>query len=527
MGFLYLKNKSGGTLNQIDTGLKNGWLNNTVINALEHRSTSEVFPLKKIKSYINNSEIAVCQDSAGTQEYSLEDSLLFFEAVSQGQFLEFIANDTMFERAAEKGVADGYASLDGTGRIPSSQLPAGLGGGVTYKGTWNANTNTPTLASGVGTDGDMYKVSVAGTTTIDGESSWGVGDQIIFGDSVWSKIDNTESITSVHGRTGAIVGQAGDYTKDQVGLDNVDNTSDLNKPVSTSTQIALDSKENVSNKGAANGYAPLDALGNVPNGNIGATLDQIMENGSTANITTPIDIQTTSSMNIQSSGAYSASGSSTSLISAGSATQSFYEEVATASKPNGAQITHGKTLKVTSDSAVYDSEMVNDSFVRKEYLDNELASIVASSGIGGIIGEIKQSILTEGQMNVITSDWVLADGRSVVGSSYSTLTGNNTIPDLRGQFLRGLDPSGTVDPDGGSRTLGETQLDSYKSHKHGSGTFNNYATVNGSFSSTQGTIGLHAGTQSSTNQVATTDADAGDVETRPKNVSVNYFIKIN
>lgn len=35
---------------------------------------------------------------------------------------------------------------------------------LNYKGTWNANTNTPTLASGVGTKGDYYVVSVAGTT---------------------------------------------------------------------------------------------------------------------------------------------------------------------------------------------------------------------------------------------------------------------------------------------------------------------------------------------------------------------------
>lgn len=518
MGFLYLKNKSGGTLNQIDTGLSNDWLNNTVINALEHRSTSEVFPLKKIKSYISNSEMVVCQDLEGTQEYSLEDSLLFFEATSQGQFLDFIANETVFERTAEKGIANGYASLDGTGRIPSSQLPAGIGGGVTYKGTWDANTNTPTLASGVGTDGDMYKVSVAGTTAIDGESSWGVGDQIIFGDGVWSKIDNTESITSVHGRTGAVVGQAGDYTKAQVGLDQVDNTSDLNKPISTSTQTALDSKENASNKGVAGGYAPLDAFGNVPDGNIDADLDHVMGNGSAANVTSPIDVQTTASMNFQSSGAYSASGSSTSLTSTGSATQSFYEEVATASKPNGAQITHGKTLKVTSDGAIYDSEMVNSSFVRKKYLDDELASVAASAGIGGIIGDVKSSILTEGQMGSLTSDWVLADGRNVTGSAYATLTGKNVIPDLRGQFLRGLDTSGTVDSDGATRSLGDTQDDEFKSHLHEMrGNAVQYNWGGGTF--------LEQRSNSGNSSVNT--QNTGGAETRPKNVSVNYFIKIN
>lgn len=41
------------------------------------------------------------------------------------------------------------------------------------------------------------------------------------------------SVLSVFGRSGNVVAQAGDYTKTQVGLGNVDNTSDVGKPVST------------------------------------------------------------------------------------------------------------------------------------------------------------------------------------------------------------------------------------------------------------------------------------------------------
>lgn len=50
------------------------------------------------------------------------------------------------------------------------------------------------------------------------------------------------AVTSIFGRTGAVVAQTGDYTKTQVGLGNVDNTSDLNKPISTATQTALNGK---------------------------------------------------------------------------------------------------------------------------------------------------------------------------------------------------------------------------------------------------------------------------------------------
>ena len=47
--------------------------------------------------------------------------------------------------------------------------------------------------------------------------------------------------------------------KADVGLSNVDNTSDANKPISTATQNALNLKEDKANKGVANGYASLGA----------------------------------------------------------------------------------------------------------------------------------------------------------------------------------------------------------------------------------------------------------------------------
>jgi hypothetical protein len=62
-------------------------------------------------------------------------------------------------------------------------------GALNYKGTWNATTNTPTLASGVGTQGDYYVVSVAGATNLDGITNWGVGDWAAFNGSVWQRVE--------------------------------------------------------------------------------------------------------------------------------------------------------------------------------------------------------------------------------------------------------------------------------------------------------------------------------------------------
>ena len=80
----------------------------------------------------------------------------------------------------------------------------GLIGGSIYQGTWNASTNTPTLASGVGTKGYYYIVSVAGSTNLDGITDWNVGDWAIYDGTAWQQVDNTDAVVSVNGFTGAV-----------------------------------------------------------------------------------------------------------------------------------------------------------------------------------------------------------------------------------------------------------------------------------------------------------------------------------
>jgi hypothetical protein len=81
---------------------------------------------------------------------------------------------------------------------------SGLVGGVIYQGTWNADTNTPTLTSSVGTAGHYYIVSVAGSTNLNGITSWAVGDWAIFNGTQWDRVDNTDAVSSVNGFTGAV-----------------------------------------------------------------------------------------------------------------------------------------------------------------------------------------------------------------------------------------------------------------------------------------------------------------------------------
>lgn len=110
------------------------------------------------------------------------------------------------------GVANGVASLDSAGTVPISQLPAAVLGALSYQGTWDASTNTPTLASSTGTKGYYYVVSVAGSTNLNGITDWKVGDWAVFNGSVWQKIDNTDAVTSVNGYTGAVVLTAADIS---------------------------------------------------------------------------------------------------------------------------------------------------------------------------------------------------------------------------------------------------------------------------------------------------------------------------
>lgn len=115
----------------------------------------------------------------------------------------------------EKGAPLGVATLDVTGRIPATQLPTSA---MEYKGVWNANTNTPALGSGAGVNGDYYLTSVAGTTNLDGENDWDVGDALVFNGSlgVWQKAGKSEfALSNGNGTTysGTSVGLGGDLTQ--------------------------------------------------------------------------------------------------------------------------------------------------------------------------------------------------------------------------------------------------------------------------------------------------------------------------
>ena len=141
--------------------------------------------------------------------------------------------------------------------VEITNLPSSVQNGLVYIAEWNATTNTPTLADGTGTQGNYYRVSVAGTVDLGaGAQTFAVGDRVVHDGTVWQKWDTTDEVNSVHTRTGDIVAVAGDYDASQV-----DFTPGANSESSqTTTQGALDEIE-------ANGYVPKSAAFTAKLGN--------------------------------------------------------------------------------------------------------------------------------------------------------------------------------------------------------------------------------------------------------------------
>jgi microcystin-dependent protein len=172
-----------------------------------------------------------------------------------------------------------------------------------------------------------------------------------------------------------------------------------------------------------------------------------------------------------------------------------------------------------------------------------------------MIGDVKESVLTEPQFKSLLSTadqlkWVLADGRDVTGSRYATVTGRNTVPDLRGAYLRmaGQNASNTSWNGGNLNSFQEDNTARPRNSQFTGTTNNNGAHShtytdprrpgrNGGFSGsswdgypeTARYPGDNTGSTSSDGDHShtVTITGGGDVETRPKTFTVNYFIKVN
>lgn len=109
------------------------------------------------------------------------------------------ASDARFINVDQKGVADGVATLDGTGRLPVSQLPIET---VVFRGTFGSagsTTGGDLPSNGTLEIGDFYICDLNGYVSVVAGLTFDNGDKAIYTGTGWSKIDNTETVTGVKG----------------------------------------------------------------------------------------------------------------------------------------------------------------------------------------------------------------------------------------------------------------------------------------------------------------------------------------
>ena len=152
--------------------------------------------------------------------------------------------------------------------------------------------------------------------------------------------------------------------------------------------------------------------------------------------------------------------------------------------------------------------------------------------------------------------WFLCDGRSIASidnnvlfpdekTALQNVIGSGNLPDLRGLFLRGIDPAGGTqhDPDA-DRAVGNVQTSQIQGHTH------NYDRASDATESANANVGVGVSTTNVRNDVAnvnvltaafatggnhshninhtvtaTNSAGSGN-DTRPVNAAVNYLIKV-
>lgn len=114
-----------------------------------------------------------------------------------------------------------------SGKIPEELLPDSILGQLTYQGTYNMAVDLPPATPS--NKGEFY---IANNPTI--QNGYYMGDWAISNGATWERIANSGLVSSINNRTGAVF-----LTKSDIGLSNVDNTSDLAKPISVDTSNAL------------------------------------------------------------------------------------------------------------------------------------------------------------------------------------------------------------------------------------------------------------------------------------------------
>ena len=228
-------------VNYLDTMLMlSPYLRKTGLNAvspLSYNSNTNTYSINKAS---NN--IAGYIDTAKYNEWDRKQNSLGFvpENIANKSSSLIFNSDNLYP--TQNAVRDYVASV-----ITGTQI---------LQGSWNASTNTPDI-TGTTQAGYYWIVNVAGTFSLGGYNSWAIGDWAVKTQSGWTKILNTNSVSSVFGRTGAINATNGDYNTNQV-------TENTNLYYTNSRARSSISLTNTGNSGNAS-YNSITGVFNIPN----------------------------------------------------------------------------------------------------------------------------------------------------------------------------------------------------------------------------------------------------------------------
>lgn len=200
-----------------------------------------------------------------TNKFKIGDGINHW--VDLNYFLDAVAlggNIDDYIPLTQRGTANGVATLNGDGVIPSSQIPSLVGLDTEITAAVDAAINS------------LIDGAPAALNTLN-ELAAAVNDDASFASSVTTAL-NLKAPLANPTFTGTVAG----VTKTHVGLGNVDNTSDADKPVSTAVAAELADKLDVSEAAAS----AVESVYNKLNGGTGIDITQ---DGTSKIITVAID----------------------------------------------------------------------------------------------------------------------------------------------------------------------------------------------------------------------------------------------
>ena len=185
---------------------------------------------------------------------------------------------------------------------------------------------------------------------------------------------------------------------------------------------------------------------------------------------------------------------------------------------SGAVIDASLLLKIKNNFDAQQSELLD----KQATIDEQAIKISKQVPIGTVRSTILTVAQYQGQVDGV---WMLMNGQSCIGTEYANITGNSTVPDAatEGAFLRQAKVG---------RVNGSFENDAFQGHHHqiqddldgGSAQTFSHASGYQSFNGATHTMASARATTPLTDFVNGTPRTAN--ETRPKNIGVNYLIKV-